>query len=324
MERVTYDNMSTAVAKVLSGKQRKLTKKFKELMGYYAFEANFCTPGLEGAHEKGGIEGSIGFSRRNWMVPVPKFDSIDALNAYILGKCEEDEQRTVDGENESIGESWEREKPLLLEAPTRPFDPGVRKGVLVDRYQTVELGTNRYSVPSIYVGKPLWIRAYWNHLEIGTGLEVVARYSRSYGRDQYILRPEHYLDVLEKKPNAVPYARPLVQHEWPAGYWEFYEQMVDQYGPSQGGRDFVRVLRGYIKYGVGLTTAAIRESRDLGTPNADVVLAIVDRERMTHPEPEQLDMSNHQLLCQYKVELAEISRYQVLIERGLIDEQCVA
>jgi len=37
-ERLTYDNMSTAVAKVGKGKERKLTKKFKELTGYYAFK----------------------------------------------------------------------------------------------------------------------------------------------------------------------------------------------------------------------------------------------------------------------------------------------
>ena len=75
-ERLSYDNLKLAVVKVGSGKERTLTKKFKELSGFYSFESNFCKPGIESAHEKGGVEGGIGFSRRNWLVPVPKVETI--------------------------------------------------------------------------------------------------------------------------------------------------------------------------------------------------------------------------------------------------------
>lgn len=324
VERLTYDNMSTAVAKVLSGKQRKLTKKFKELMGYYAFKTNFCTPGVEGAHEKGGIEGSIGFSRRNWMVPVPKFESIDELNAYVLAKCVEDEQRTVDGQQQTIGEAFAEEKPLLLSLPTREFDPGVKKGMIVDRYQTVGLAENHYSVPAKYVGKTLWVKSYWRHVEIGTGLQVVATHERSYGTDEYKLDPEHYLDTLERKPHAVPYARPLLQHEWPAGYWEFYRSVSSRFGPGQAGRDFIRVLRCHVKYGAKATAAAIAEAQALGTPSGDLVVSIVDRQRQERIAPESIDLSTHPELLQYSVPVRECSIYQTFLDGGVSNEQCVA
>ena len=110
---------------------------------------------MEGAHEKGGIEESIGFSRRNWMVPVPKFESIDELNAYVLEKCTEDEKRTVDGQKQPIGEAFAEEKALLLPLPGREFDPGVKRGVIVDRYQTVGLAENHYSAPA-----SMWARRF--------------------------------------------------------------------------------------------------------------------------------------------------------------------
>ena len=88
--RLSYDNLSAGVAEVGKGKERTLTREFKQLKGYYNFETNFCKPGIEGAHEKGGVESGIGFSRRNWMVPIPAFDSLAELNEYILKKCLED------------------------------------------------------------------------------------------------------------------------------------------------------------------------------------------------------------------------------------------
>jgi transposase len=321
--RLTYDNLGLAVSHVGKGKDRKLTKKFKELKGYYAFESNFCTPGEEGAHEKGGVEGSIGFSRRNWMVPVPKFNSLEELNAYALAKCEEEDGRTVDGQPEPIGMVWNEEKEHLLPLPQRAFDPGVRRSGIVDRYQTIQLSNNRYSTPASFIGKPLWIKSYWNHIEIGTGVEVVATHPRSYGEEEYILDPMHYLDVLERKPHAVPYARPLLQHKWPDGYWEFYNQMRVRLGPGDAGRGFIAILRCHCKFGAEITSAAINQAASLSLFHSDVVVALVDRSRLDRFLPEELDMTNHAELLHYKVDIPDAARYQVLIE-GEGHEQIVA
>lgn len=324
VEKLSYDNLSAAVVKVGKGKERKLTSRFKQLMGYYAFKANFCTPGEEGAHEKGGVESGIGFSRRNWMVPVPKFSTIEELNAYILNKCTEDEKRTVDGQKETIGQAWAKEKEHLLPLPAREFDPGVRRGILIDRYQTAVLAGNHYSVPAKFVGKAVWIKSYWRHVEIGTGAEIVAVHDRNYGTDEYVLNPEHYLDTLERKPHAVPYARPLLQHTWPAGYWEFFKAMSEEFGPGQAGKDFIRILRCHVKYGAGPTSAAIAEALALGTANADFVIASVDRQRRERISPECFDLSNHPELLQYSVVIPASDIYQVFLEGGTNNEQCVA
>ncbi|MBX9688741.1 MAG: IS21 family transposase, partial [Candidatus Obscuribacterales bacterium] len=151
-ERISYDNLGLAVVSIGKGRNRKLTKSFKQLLGYYAFSANFCTPGKQGAHEKGGVESGIGYSRRNWMVPVPKCHSLDELNDVLLQKCRDDGTRTVAGQKQSIDEAFAIERTVLLPLPAAAFDTGVRKNACcVDAYQTVIFDGNRYSVPTQFV-----------------------------------------------------------------------------------------------------------------------------------------------------------------------------
>lgn len=301
VDRISYDNLGAAIAQMGKGKNRTLTNEFKKLTGFYGFRTNFCKPGIEGAHEKGGIESDVGFSRRNWMVPVPEFDSIDELNSYLLGKCQEDDARTVDGQPETIAEAWTRDKAALLPLPTKAFDPCVQQTAIVDSYCTLSFKNNRYSVPPQYVGKILTIRSYWNRVEISTGLEFVTNHVRSYEKNEYVLRPEHYLDLLERRPHSIPYARPLVQHEWPSGYWELYGEMVASVGSSQAGRDFIRVLQCHVKYGAELVANAIAEVSQLDKVNGDIVIAAIDRRRIKVIEPDAIEISEHPALAHHKV-----------------------
>jgi transposase len=323
VERCSYDNLSAAVAHVGEGKQRILTDEFRELKGYYNFQCNFCQPGEKGAHEKGGVESSIGFSRRNWMVPVPEYDTLEQLNEYILGKCREDEERQVKGQDQKIGEAWNEERALLLPLPAKAFDPVVKHSAVVDNYCTVAFKNNHYSVPPQYVGSPLSINSYCDRIEILTGFEIIAMHQRSYLRDQYILKPEHYLDLLEQRPHAVPYARPLLSHSWPDGYWEFYQSMVIQYGAGDAGRNFIRILRSHLRYGSETVANAINDARELGLANVDLVFACADREhgKRKAPGPEPIELDHHPHLIGIKVSFfPQPEQYGALVDGGTICE----
>ncbi len=318
VERISYDNLGAAVAQMGKGKTRTLTKEFSQLKGYYNFKTNFCTPGEDGAHEKGGVENGVGFARRSWMVPVPKFDSIDELNADILGKCQADDTRTVNGQQQTIAQAFAQEQGHLLALPERPFDPAVQQQAGVDSYCTVQLKSNHYSVPPQYVGKILTIRSYWNRVEITTGLEKIAEHPRSYGQDEYILRPEHYLDLLERRPNAVPYARPLLQCEWPPGYWSFYQKMVENFGPSQAGRDFISILRCHAKHGAALVRKALEEANSVNTANANFIIASIDRQRFQAVPSEPIDLTNHPELLNHSVVMSPAPAQYSALMRGPI------
>jgi transposase len=81
--RITYDNLTTVVLKVLEGKKRIEQEAFIQLRSHYLFASHFCQPGILGAHEKGSIENLVGYARRNYLVPLPEVASYEALNAYL-------------------------------------------------------------------------------------------------------------------------------------------------------------------------------------------------------------------------------------------------
>ncbi len=92
-----YDHLSAAVKRVLRGRRRAETDRFVALRSHYLFESAFTTSGLQGAHEKGGIEGEVGRFRRHHLVPVPTVRSLGELTQELEAACEQDLERRVDG-----------------------------------------------------------------------------------------------------------------------------------------------------------------------------------------------------------------------------------
>src|SRR5947209_6878911 len=124
--RIWYDNLSSAVKLVLRGRRREETDRFIALRSHYLFDSAFTLVGLQGAHEKGGVEGEVGRFRRNHLVPVPEVADLAELNRLILAGCEADLARTIIGRGETVGAALTRERPLLRELPADPFDTAER------------------------------------------------------------------------------------------------------------------------------------------------------------------------------------------------------
>jgi transposase len=82
--KIRYDNLKSAVAQVIGfSRSRVETGRWTVFRSHWGLDAFYCQPGIAGAHEKGGVEGQIGWFRRNHLVPVPDVPSIKALNAMI-------------------------------------------------------------------------------------------------------------------------------------------------------------------------------------------------------------------------------------------------
>ena len=113
---------------VLRGRRREETDRFVALRSHYLFESAFTLAGLEGAHEKGGVEGEVGRFRRRHLVPVPEVATLAELNGRIRAGCESDLQRTIVGRAETVGEALARERPLLRPLPAEPATPTRSRG----------------------------------------------------------------------------------------------------------------------------------------------------------------------------------------------------
>jgi transposase len=156
--RVRYDNLKPAVVRVLKGRDRTESERFTALRSHYGFDSFFCRPGIEGAHEKGGVEGEIGRFCRRHLVPVPKVDSLAALNERIAAGDVHDDGRVITGRPVTIAAAFAAEAPTLMPLPVEAFDPARQLETRGDNRARVSVRQCFYSVPARFAGRRLPIR----------------------------------------------------------------------------------------------------------------------------------------------------------------------
>lgn len=237
--RISYDNLTVAVRKVLRGRNRIEQNGFIALRSHHLFESHFSTP----AHpqEQGRIESLVGYMRRNYFVPVPEVASFEELNRILLERLHEDDGRTVSGNEKTIGAAWQEEKPKLMPLPRFPFRCCVSRPVGANHLSLVTFDSHRYSVPVEYGFSRLTLHAYAWRIEIACGDRIIATHKRRYGKAADAMEIEHYLPLLVRRPGAFPYAKPVRQWQMPAIYRQFYDALSCNHD-SDGVREFLQVL----------------------------------------------------------------------------------
>ena len=209
--RIRYDNLKPAVVRVLKGRDRTESERFIALRSHYGFDSFFCRPGIDGAHEKGGVEGEIGRFRRRHLVPVPNVASLAELNELIAAADLVDDARVITGRPITVGAAFAAEASELLGLPAEPFDPARLLQARVDNRARVSVRQCFYSVPARYAGRRLPVRLSARTVEVIDGPRLVARHERAVGRYVEVLCLDHYLEVLRTKPGALPGATALAQ-----------------------------------------------------------------------------------------------------------------
>ena len=100
-------------------------------LSHYLIRDRYGRPGK--GNDKGAVEGLVGWSRRNFMVPLPRFASFEAFNEYLEQRCRERQGDVLRGHRESIGERLKRDLEAMATLPAAPFDclsPSPRSGEL--------------------------------------------------------------------------------------------------------------------------------------------------------------------------------------------------
>jgi len=161
--RLRYDNLTSAVKKILRGQQREETARFIAFRSHWRFAAEFCTPAE--AHEKGGIESEAGYFRRNHWVPVPQAVDLADLNRQLAVACRQDEQRTISGRSQSIGAALLVERQHLLPLASEGMDLAHTSFPTVNGLGCVKVRTNSYSVP-LPAGTKVHAKAYASTVEL--------------------------------------------------------------------------------------------------------------------------------------------------------------
>ncbi len=291
--RLRYDNLSSAVKKILRGQQRELTARFIAFRSHWRYQAEFCTPS-EG-HEKGGVEGEVGYFRRNHWVPVPVASDLQALNRKLHEDCRADESRIVSGRNDTVGTRLLTEKEHLLPLVTETFDLAEISFPRVDQTGCAKVRTNSYSVP-LKPGSIVEARVHSTTVEFRHHGARIASHERCYSRLQKILDLEHYLDVLDRKPGALRGSTPLAQWRargrWPASYDRLWEQMIERQGRQPGTRAMVEMIRMGHEFGYAQLTAAIESALEMGCADVAAIRHLLMSDQLRHTAGEAIEIGS--------------------------------
>jgi len=240
------------------------------------FDSFFCTPGREGAHEKGGVEGEIGRFRRRHLVPVPAVASLAALNQLIAAADILDDGRVITGRPVTIAAAFAEEQLAMLPLPDEPFDPARLLQARVDGRARVCVRQNYYSVPARYAGRRLPVRLSATAVEVLDGPQVVARHERAAGKYAEVLVLDHYLEVLRRKPGALPGATALAQARaagtFTAAHQGYWDAARRQHGDAAGTRALIEVLLAHRTLPADALTAAMAAALGSGIVDPQVIV----------------------------------------------------
>ncbi len=267
-------------------------------------------------HEKGGVEHGVGFSRRNFMVPIPDVASYEELNRYLLQQCLKDDQRRVHGQNMTIGQAWEYERQYLRLLPPFEYDCCVTTSARLTPYSQVIYETNRYSVPVKQARRDVIIRAYPFHIEIYDQTTLLARHLRSYEREHDVFDPLHYLPLLEKRPGAFDYAKPLRRwrEDWPESYHRMLRMLREKWPEGRGVQEFVRILQLHQDYSPQIMEAAIIQALKYGCVHYDGVMHCLQELTTPQNSPTSVDLADRPYLQDIGNQPIDLRQYERLIK----------
>ena len=212
--RIAYDNTKTAIKKIVGPRKRELTRNFLRLQSHYLFDCHFCL--VRRPNENGQVEGLVGFTRRNFLVPMPRISSLEGLNADLEQQCRDDLQRRLRGQTVIKMVLLEEERATLLPLPKQRFEARRVAGGRADSLALVRFDCNSYSVPTAYAHQDVTVVGGVEEVRIVCRDHLVAIHPRHWGREHVEFDPQHYLALLERKPGALDFARPLEGWQLPA------------------------------------------------------------------------------------------------------------
>src|SRR5664279_4744012 len=302
-----YDNLKSAVKKIVRGYQREETSRFIAFRSHWRFQGEFCNPAR--GNEKGGVEGEGGYFRRNHWVPLPEARDLEELNVYLQRCCHEDQRRILSGRTETVGTAMLHEQPHLFPLAVEPFELTETSFPTVDGLRCVRVRTNRYSIP-LPPGTTVEARLQADYVELWHDGACVARHERCYSRQQQILDLEHYLDVLRKKPGALAGSTPLAQWRqagrWPECFDRLWQALNARQGRQDGTRQMIELLSLGTSEGWDRLRAAVEQSLSLGCQDVAAIRHLLVAGRLTKNAVAPIDIG---VLARYERPQPVLSGY---------------
>ncbi len=264
-QQMLYDNTKTALKRFAGRHERELQADFARLVAHYVFKPVFANP--YAGNEKGLVENLVRWGHRHLFTPVPRVSNLAELNQLLLHRCLL--RRKLKNNKSTVGEMWDEEHTQLLALPTVPF-PAYRQHIArVDKLLLMRCEGAKYSAPPELVGTNVYLRTYWDRVEVLHGTRVAACHPRKEN-GEFSLLLEHYLPVLQRKPGAVRHAAVFQQYPQVSNFRdEFLVQRPGEY------RELVSILQLSHDHKLPVFNAALEQAVKLGSYHLGTVVTIL-------------------------------------------------
>jgi len=305
---IVYDNTKIAVARILGDRTRIRTQVFSQLQSHYLFKDRFGRPAK--GNDKGKVEGMVGYARRNFMVPIPRFDSFAALNKHLEDQCIKRQEDKLRGHGETIGERLLRDLNALMDLPTTPYDACEKVCSRANSVSMVRYRGNDYSVPVAFAHREVQVRGYIHKVVIACGTEIIANHKRSYDTADMVFDPLHYLPLLEQKVGALDQAAPLKGWALPDEFATLHRLLDSRLGKN-GKREYVQVLRLLETFTLEDVQGAIKQALNIGAIGYDAVRILVLCR--LEKRPPNLSSDRYPFLPKTNVQMTNPDSYMTLL-----------
>jgi transposase len=307
--RISYDNSKLTVTRFTGPNERHFNQQFLRLQSHFAFAAHFCN--VRRAHEKGHVEGGVGYVRRNFLVPVPQADCWEDLNTHLAAACQREWQRLAD-RSHTTAELLAVDRKAFLPLPAEPFEARRVELVTINSLSLGRFDGNDYSVPTHFAYQSLTATGTIDHVRFSHRSTLVAEHRRCWAKGQVTFEPLHYLALLERKPGALDYAQPLAGWQLPDCFARLRRRLEE--ADAQGGtRRYIGVLRLLETYELAAVTAAVERALSLAIADADAVRLLLEQARQ--PAVGGFDLSGRPRLSGLRLPPPDLTVYTNLISR---------
>ena len=236
---VVYDNDSVLVKEII-GRERNQTAFSLELEEHYDFKSYFCSKGA--GHEKGTVENSVGYCRRNYLAGIKAFESWDSANDFLLNEC----VTAI-----SNAEHYRTKEPIItyfngltnkLQSLSYSQEWVTWEDVKINSFQLASHKEHLYSVPERYVGSDVRVCISVFEVKIYHQQSLIACHQRKFlqGEDSLIL--DHYLDQLKHKPGAFWDSKAVKQHNFSVPFLELWNRLYSRFSLRDANGEFVKIL----------------------------------------------------------------------------------
>ncbi len=230
------DHLSAAIRPLDAEGHAQATARYQALMAHYGMRPTTNNAGE--AHENGDVEQAHYRFKQAVDQTLRVRGTRDFASRAVYGRFLDD---LVRNRNLTRQDRWEQEQPTLRPLPATPFAPCRELRVSVNRYSTIQVLGNTYSVPSRLIGSTLLVRVRAAELELYHGPAPVLTLPRLVGNRQHRIDYRHLSWSLVRKPGAFAHYRYRDELFPSLVFRQAYDVLLHR-RPAVADREYVRVL----------------------------------------------------------------------------------